>query len=498
MTIAKDRNTGSGHCDDGDGLVREGGAKAPEFRLEEWFDSDKLAALPDAARKAIEKASSCLAKGDLKAAQDVFAQYVEDSKAAQDDLTKKDSCAVINALQAEIFWGQGRTKDASKVLQTLHLTEKWDGFSAEGRRHFLKMLRESWTNAYDAKLKFPTVIQRAYIGRAGEEEETLFEKAAREKDRLERFIPRGRNIPRVAHSLMFLKTYSSFSPLLRTHEDACLGGGYFLKYNDYGCVIDPGHHFLHQFLMARHSIDDIDCIIVTHFHDDHYADLPALLSLLHKYRLADGDAQPSREVTLLLDETTNRAFEPVFKNSGYKKKNSTVLKAKSAKPIPLTSGLSVKALPSDHEVLPRKVESQKGKAKRKKSTAVGLDFSLRIGSRREHQHLVITGDTPWNEKLAEVYRKLSRPRPFLVAHLGGICDTEPLSLTNRNAEGRHPNHLCIRGVCEAIEACNPSMVILSEIGEEMKGVVFSLAEMIAETYNIKCHVGIDGIEIPLA
>ena len=67
-----------------------------------------------------------------------------------------------------------------------------------------------------------------------------------------------------------------------------MGGGYFLALGDYGCVIDPGHHFLENFYKPPRTLADIDCVIVTHFHDDHYSNLPALLSLLYQRWKRDG------------------------------------------------------------------------------------------------------------------------------------------------------------------------------------------------------------------
>jgi glyoxylase-like metal-dependent hydrolase (beta-lactamase superfamily II) len=53
-----------------------------------------------------------------------------------------------------------------------------------------------------------------------------------------------------------------------------VGGGYFLTLGGYGCVIDPGHHFLDNFFGKNHSIDDVNAIILTHFHNYHYGFVP--------------------------------------------------------------------------------------------------------------------------------------------------------------------------------------------------------------------------------
>ena len=109
---------------------------------------------------------------------------------------------------------------------------------------------------------------------------SLAEKVKKEQKSLQNSIRLERAIDPEDYYFQVLKDYSSYTPLLTSPQTGHLGGGYFLAIGGYGCVIDPGHHFIDNFSMAQHSISDINCIIVTHFHDDHYADLPALLSLL--------------------------------------------------------------------------------------------------------------------------------------------------------------------------------------------------------------------------
>lgn len=86
--------------------------------------------------------------------------------------------------------------------------------------------------------------------------------------------------------LVFLKGFSSSIPLIKqaiVDLRELEGGGMFLSYNGYGIVIDPGINFLQSFHSYGFSLQDIKCVIVTHSHIDHCADLEKILALQYDY-----------------------------------------------------------------------------------------------------------------------------------------------------------------------------------------------------------------------
>jgi hypothetical protein len=60
-----------------------------------------------------------------------------------------------------------------------------------------------------------------------------------------------------------------------------IGGGYFLRHKGLGIAIDPGIAFL-KLIYERHDITlaDIDIVIISHFHQDHCADIENILNLI--------------------------------------------------------------------------------------------------------------------------------------------------------------------------------------------------------------------------
>ena len=80
--------------------------------------------------------------------------------------------------------------------------------------------------------------------------------------------------------LVFLKGFSSSIPLIKqavVDLSELEGGGMYLSYNGYGIVIDPGINFLQSFHSYGFSLQNIKCVIVTHSHIDHCADLEKIL-----------------------------------------------------------------------------------------------------------------------------------------------------------------------------------------------------------------------------
>lgn len=87
--------------------------------------------------------------------------------------------------------------------------------------------------------------------------------------------------------LMVLKRYNSFTPALprpnKADDENAKGGGYFLHWEGKGIAIDPGFDFIRNLSEVGLKIGNIDAVMLTHGHNDHYIDLDPILSLLYEY-----------------------------------------------------------------------------------------------------------------------------------------------------------------------------------------------------------------------
>ena len=321
-----------------------------------------------------------------------------------------------------------------------------------------------------------SVIKSFYFSNNTENNCTLYQEVQKREKKLEVRSRQVGSIRPLECHMDFLKNFSSSTHLTDDSEES-LGGGYFLVVNGFGCVIDPGYNFLTNFF-KRYKIADINAIIVTHCHDDHNADMPALLSLLYR------QSNKEKKVQLYLDNKTFTKYKDLIESSGYIQKPCRPVAASfdewsvDGDYIELSSDIRMQTIPAQHRLVPDD----------KSNSAFGLHFVLHnIG---QDCHLVISGDTAWKPDLmGKIYSCFSQFSPVLVAHISTACEREALGVIGLDDGGYHSNHLGVRGVVEMIHACSPSKVILSEVGEELGTVINNLANLIRKGFKIPCYVG---------
>ena len=329
------------------------------------------------------------------------------------------------------------------------------------------------TPAPRATSRSARVLQAFYFTNLGSKAPSLGDTAASALCRLKRSLRRERTFGADDFLIEFLKRYSSYTPILPAARTESVGGGYFLALGGTGCVVDPGHNFLDNFFRQRRSVADIDCVFVTHCHDDHWADLPALLSLLnHRWR-----GNPAAKLSLFVDPQTFEMFRPIITHSNYITEDA-VLGPASTEWTKLNDRAQFRALPTKHEVL-----GENGRG-------VGLAFKLKD---RPVSQLVITGDTGWDDLVKNAYKELRGKPTTLVAHLSSLAHEEVLGAFYPRGDHFYAKHLGVHGVCKAIEAVQPKEVVLSEVGEELGEVVGELAHTIERVYDVRCsvcHIGL--------
>ena len=87
------------------------------------------------------------------------------------------------------------------------------------------------------------------------------------------------------NALILLKGWSSSDPFFASALDSrsnMRGGGIFIRWMGKGIVVDPGIDFLMNFHRHGCFVQDIDGIVITHDHIDHYFDMEAIDNLIYK------------------------------------------------------------------------------------------------------------------------------------------------------------------------------------------------------------------------
>lgn len=111
--------------------------------------------------------------------------------------------------------------------------------------------------------------------------------------------------------ILCLKGWSSSTPELSlgaSNNNLKKGGGFYIRYNNIGIVIDPGLNFFENLHENNLFIQDIDVVIVSHNHIDHNNDLKKIL---------DMNYQIEKDIIYVVDKVTYsdyiRDFESIEK-----------------------------------------------------------------------------------------------------------------------------------------------------------------------------------------
>ena len=289
--------------------------------------------------------------------------------------------------------------------------------------------------------------------------------------------------------LLGARKWNSFTPSLPLGEEdePSVGGGYFLYANGVGTVIDPGFNFLENFNAMGGRLSDIDNIVVTHAHNDHTNDLESILTLFHQRHKNAGNTvsarlgrpRPRPKVNLYMNLGSFQKFSPMINLRQTDQLGEVKIIAPGEEYLIPGSGIRMRVLPAYHDEI------------YSTTYAVGLHFTLPTNPAKT---LVFTGDTgllpggvditPDNIAELEIcnaYGIEPGEIDFFVPHLGSIGDNELKSpdRQERLGDSFYPNHLGVQGLIRLITRLRPKYVFVSEFGEELKGFIALLMQLIS-------------------
>jgi tetratricopeptide (TPR) repeat protein/ribonuclease BN (tRNA processing enzyme) len=123
-----------------------------------------------------------------------------------------------------------------------------------------------------------------------------------------KFIPSGTRVEG-KNVLAILRGWGSATPLIEDAFSACRGGGYFLKWQDKGLVIDPGLDFVRNFRASGFHMREVDVVAVSHNHSDHNFDLAAIDDIFYEMNKRSSKGSQEWTYRLICDESTaNKEF----------------------------------------------------------------------------------------------------------------------------------------------------------------------------------------------
>lgn len=213
-----------------------------------------------------------------------------------------------------------------------------------------------------------------------------------------RFLLKERTIADNERSLTVIRRWNSFTPCVPSKQgERTQGGGYFVAWNGYGIVVDPGFGFVNMFDNLGHSLADIDGIVLTHAHIDHMADFERLMTLLFEAN----EARPNErnKIDLYLNLGTN-----------IKLANWIATQAGTVRSIRLLVPDDVRSYP-EHEL---RIDTHPAFHNELVTSQFAIGFTLRRPGKKPGAIIGFVGDTRFEPLLPGFYEDCD----VVIAHLG--------------------------------------------------------------------------------
>ncbi len=318
-----------------------------------------------------------------------------------------------------------------------------------------------------------------------EDIESFRGKIAEAKNNFNLFINSSGMFDRSRIFLLGARKWNSYTPSLPLGKDdaTSVGGGYFLSANGVGTVIDPGFNFLENFSAMGGRLSDIHNVVITHAHNDHTNDLESILTLFHQRNKAGRSSRSGRigaraRVNLYMNLGAFQKFSPMINLRGSDHIGEVKVVAPGETYGLAGSGVTLRILPAHHdEIFSR-------------TYAVGLLFTLPTTPAKT---VLFTGDTGLfpsgvdidagnvgKLEIGSQYGIGPGEIDYFIPHLGSIGDNELKSPDRQDQLGEsfYPNHLGVQGLIRLITQLRPRYAFISEFGEELKGFIELLMELI--------------------
>lgn len=271
--------------------------------------------------------------------------------------------------------------------------------------------------------------------------------------------------------LSILRGWGSTVPLIEGAQTDCRGGGYFLKWNGVGVVIDPGVDFLKNFLEAGHHLREVQAVIVSHNHPDHNLDLSSFDDLRYELyrRCSEDDRRDAWRYSLLCDENTYTNFKAKYPSGMFPSHIGPTIRYMSVQQyyenererkngrgslISVTVDLSIEL-----KSLPFRIRYFKTQHGSDVPYSVGFCIEcLSSESKDVEVRIGFTSDTRFFEALCDDYHL--NDCHILVAHMS---QPDVAELQKPDVSKRGP-HLGYRGVQKLIDGCKspPELTLIGE------------------------------------
>lgn len=190
-------------------------------------------------------------------------------------------------------------QDAVEELSTAYQTEcewivecdaclrcKQNFYTLLYQKYIIDGGREKGINKPEWYESVPTTLKTMDLQPLRQELDELFRRRSQPKDYYELLHRRLSANSHPKNFFINLKGMSSSSPILYNsalHTDYA-GGGFYVRWEGVGIVVDPGYNFLKNLGDYLLTLFDIDIVIITHDHIDHNHDTRLLVDMAYQLK----------------------------------------------------------------------------------------------------------------------------------------------------------------------------------------------------------------------
>ena len=197
---------------------------------------------------------------------------------------------------------------------------------------------------------------------------------------------------------------------LLTRHSRASSGGYFIRWNGKGIVLNPGKHFMRYFHENNHHIRDIDYVIVTRNTHEAYEDIREIYELNQELNKSTPELQI---IHYYLNSETFQELSNYLKPS-FKQARNTIhclelfYDSPDVEKIEISEGIQLNYFPTQANAQNFQNRKAEGLSKKTPSNlGLRLDLSHRNGAMTETRKIGFLGGCSWSP---------------LLAHLMGSCD----------------------------------------------------------------------------
>lgn len=273
-------------------------------------------------------------------------------------------------------------------------------------------------------------------------------------------IDKVKSLSKAENYLLILKGMSSSSPWLynSTTNKHFSGGGFYIKWNDKGIVIDPGYNFVDNLHNYDLTIQDVDYVIITHNHIDHNHDV-RIIDDLNKNIWKE-----KRHTIHWYLDSNSYNFSKVFLEDFSSTNNEpcNIIEYKNDTPNAIYFYLDfceLKFFPTEHIMIDEHSYS---------TDSYGVKIKFHSNDKKVHTTLSYTSDTHYNDNLV----KYIDNSDIIIANISGIYETDIKQIEFKK------RHLGYWGCVKILEMLKtkPCLFLLSEFWSGINDIRFPIAK----------------------